>query len=127
MVPEVGLTVSQLPLEKVETVKLAAVLLLEITTRFSVPVVPPVETLNVSCVGDALIAADWAGRRLTRPNSRKKDAAMVELVSFFKYKCPPKLCELYRGKAVQHAAARGAETVGHVAAVEVSIHGVIWL
>ena len=51
VVPEVGVTCSQFPLDKVVTLKVAAAALVDVTSRFCEGVVTFAVVLNVNCVG----------------------------------------------------------------------------
>jgi hypothetical protein len=57
VVPEVGLTASQLLAAKAATVKGAAVLPFEVTTIVWFPVTPPSGALNASWAGETAITA----------------------------------------------------------------------
>ncbi len=86
VVPLAGVTASQFVPEKDEAVKLTVVPLLETTKRFCVAVELPPVTLNVSCVGEAVITPVCAGNRLARPKKTKTLSASALCVKITCFK-----------------------------------------
>ena len=103
VVPEAGVTASQLPPENAAVVKFSSFPLSETMTRFWVAVDPPVCALNVNCVGEARIV--WAAVLRAIPNNER----VVREIAFrvFRFKGSSRSSELAQARSSRNSPPRG--------------------